>query len=306
MITEVSRCQSETAKESMIANNNEEYEFMALGPRPCDVCKGLDGQIFRVRDMEPGRNAPPMHPYCHCGTAPHWDEEKYQRWLDSGAARDGVAFGEFEANDQERERSYGYIQDDGKREAGHVNLDLVNTAEYHKRYSNLSRHKAVNESLYSEAMEILGNRNNTEFEEIVAIDSRTGARLAKNVDAVQAGVKHACGFSGTELEILSAVEGTFETLHNHPSSSIPSRDDIVKLFQREKQSASNVCGHNGNVFRLEKLKNVMGVEELAKMFYSDCKEKYLHLGIDAVERKCSMNLIETLERMNALKYTERS
>ncbi len=83
MVTEVRRCQTEATKESMIANRNEMYEFMAVGPHPCDVCQELNGKKFRVADMQPGVNAPPMHPYCHCATAPVWDEAKYQRWLES-------------------------------------------------------------------------------------------------------------------------------------------------------------------------------------------------------------------------------
>ena len=38
-----------------------------------------------------------MHPRCECTTAPYWDEDKFQAWLDSGAAADGVPWEEFEA-----------------------------------------------------------------------------------------------------------------------------------------------------------------------------------------------------------------
>lgn len=46
------------------------------------VCKALDGKHFKVEDMEVGVNAPPMHPRCHCTTAPYWDQEAFDRWLD--------------------------------------------------------------------------------------------------------------------------------------------------------------------------------------------------------------------------------
>ena len=51
--------------------------FLAFG----DACKKLNGKIFKVKDMMPGKNAPPMHPRCHCCTAPHWDEAKFQAYL---------------------------------------------------------------------------------------------------------------------------------------------------------------------------------------------------------------------------------
>ena len=70
MSTEFRRVQTDAAKASYEANGNEEYEFMAVGPRPCPICQDLNGQIFKVSEMMPGRNAPPMHPRCHCCTSP--------------------------------------------------------------------------------------------------------------------------------------------------------------------------------------------------------------------------------------------
>ncbi len=82
MITELCRVQTEAAKQSYGRNGNEQYEYLATGPRPCEICRALDGKVFAVADMVPGENAPPMHPRCHCSTAPHWDEDAYQGWLD--------------------------------------------------------------------------------------------------------------------------------------------------------------------------------------------------------------------------------
>lgn len=82
MSTELRRVQTEAAKQSYEANGNDEYEFMTTNAQgPCDVCKKLNGKIFKVEDMLPGKNAPPMHPRCHCCTAPHWDEAKFQAYL---------------------------------------------------------------------------------------------------------------------------------------------------------------------------------------------------------------------------------
>lgn len=83
MTTELRRVQTGAAKRSYEENGNEEYEFLtanAMGP--CEECQKLDGKVFKVKDMMPGENAPPMHPRCHCCTAPHWDEEEYKAWLD--------------------------------------------------------------------------------------------------------------------------------------------------------------------------------------------------------------------------------
>lgn len=101
MVTEMARCQTEAAKLSMEVNGNEYYMVLtanAMGP--CGECSDLEDQTTRdpipVKDMEPGVNAPPLHPSCHCATAPWWDEGKYQEWLDSGDARRGVDYSNYE------------------------------------------------------------------------------------------------------------------------------------------------------------------------------------------------------------------
>lgn len=74
-VTEVARVQSEAQKISMIENGFDEYEYIAE-PTACPICAKLDGNIYKVAEMEPGKNCAPMHPHCHCSTAPHMDREK--------------------------------------------------------------------------------------------------------------------------------------------------------------------------------------------------------------------------------------
>lgn len=84
MTTELRRVQTEAAKQSYETNGNTEYRFLAINPMgACDKCKAIDGKIFKVKDMMPGTNAPPMHPRCHCATAPYWDEEMFEAWLEA-------------------------------------------------------------------------------------------------------------------------------------------------------------------------------------------------------------------------------
>ncbi len=35
------------------------------------ICHSLNGKVFKVKDMIPGVNAPPMHPWCRSNTVPH-------------------------------------------------------------------------------------------------------------------------------------------------------------------------------------------------------------------------------------------
>ncbi len=52
------------------------YDFVAvLDLRTSEICRSLDGQTFRVEDMEPGKNCNPMHPFCRSTTTIHLDDE---------------------------------------------------------------------------------------------------------------------------------------------------------------------------------------------------------------------------------------
>lgn len=72
LITEVARVQTEAQKISYqkIGDEDAEYEFIALmDNRTTKTCKHLNGKKFKVKDMKPGINAPPMHPFCRSSTA---------------------------------------------------------------------------------------------------------------------------------------------------------------------------------------------------------------------------------------------
>lgn len=86
MRTELARVQTEAQKQSFIRNGFDMYEFIcnhhASKHNTCPICLGLDGKHFKVEDMMPGENAPPMHPNCRCSTAAWEDDAEYEAWLD--------------------------------------------------------------------------------------------------------------------------------------------------------------------------------------------------------------------------------
>lgn len=80
-ITEGARVATEAQRQSYIDNDYDEYEYIAE-PSACDLCKPLDGKIFKVKDMQPGLNAAPTHPHCRCSTAAHYSEDdEYERLI---------------------------------------------------------------------------------------------------------------------------------------------------------------------------------------------------------------------------------
>ena len=81
MRTELARVQTEAQRQSFLANGFEEYTFHA-NRGCCSACADLDGKHFKIKDMMPGENAPPMHPNCRCSVSAYEDDTEYEAWLD--------------------------------------------------------------------------------------------------------------------------------------------------------------------------------------------------------------------------------
>lgn len=84
MRTELARVQTEAQKESFVRNGFDMYTFHVNGGC-CPICEGIakkNGGHYKVKDMMPGTNAPPMHPHCRCSTSAYEDSEEYEAWLD--------------------------------------------------------------------------------------------------------------------------------------------------------------------------------------------------------------------------------
>lgn len=98
MTTEMCRLQTAVQKESFERNGFTEYRFITAGDgHVCPVCEDLHGQHFKVSEMQPGDNAPPMHPSCRCSTAAWMDGDKYKRWIEALANGEDVRWDEFES-----------------------------------------------------------------------------------------------------------------------------------------------------------------------------------------------------------------
>lgn len=138
MRTELRRVQTEAALQSMTDNGVTEYKYLvANGVNPCDECLALDGQVFKLSDMNVGENAPPIHPACHCASAPYVDEAKWQRWLD-GPAQAGVPWNEFNPDISDQTKllqKYGSLE----------NMMFNGSNEDLKRWSELSKQTGLGE-----------------------------------------------------------------------------------------------------------------------------------------------------------------
>ncbi|MDW3910652.1 minor capsid protein [Staphylococcus saprophyticus] len=85
LLTETARVQTLATKQHMLENNGEDakYEYVAkMDSKTSPTCRSLNGKTFKVKDMTPGVNAPPMHPFCRSAIVPHvgdWRTEFFER-----------------------------------------------------------------------------------------------------------------------------------------------------------------------------------------------------------------------------------
>lgn len=245
MMTEMRRVRTEVAKQSYEQNGNTEYQFLALGGNPCNDCADLDGRVFPVKEMMPGTNAPPMHPRCLCSTAPYWDEAKFQEWLDSGAAADGVPWEEFEGEARgESEESRKVTQG----EYG-VNWPVVQSAEYRRALETIFEDPKVVDAIQTRAKWALSNRDGKSTEELYAIslsnsERREIARITNQNNPF--GVMRTQEFT-SKLNKADKMKESILLLHNHPRGMPPSISDI-NILMENKNIAGITIGHDGSIY----------------------------------------------------------
>ena len=67
--TETAHFMAEGQLEAYKEAGIEKYQFVAaLSERTCDMCGGLDGEIFSISEARAGDNYPPIHANCRCTT----------------------------------------------------------------------------------------------------------------------------------------------------------------------------------------------------------------------------------------------
>ena len=56
----------------------EKYQILAtLDSRTSDICREMDGEIFKIKEKEVGINYPPFHPNCRTTTIPYFEPDEF-------------------------------------------------------------------------------------------------------------------------------------------------------------------------------------------------------------------------------------
>lgn len=273
MITESARIQTEAQKQSLERNGFEYYEYIACGKNDvCGICKGLDGKHFKVKDMMPGVNAPPMHPFCHCSTAAWEDSEEYEEWLeflDKGGTT--VEWEKLKKSKEKEESKPKYKYKDTI-----INKSMIGSAKYRRKFSDITGDSKISRILWENALDMLEHRNGTKYEDLAFIDSRTGnAEINKSFDKENTALPN----KNMKKLLENADLYSVIAIHNHPGSSAPSLPDIMACIDRKYKYGLIAC-HDGKIYKYsvdeEKFNIPMAVaalDRVAKKGYTEATRK---------------------------------
>lgn len=244
--TELTRARIQVQAESYKAEDIEKYEYIACGLKDCcPACKALDGKIFKVKDMEFGENAPPLHPNCHCATAPYSDRGVYEKWLD------GLANGEHDLRfDEWKEQFYAinkvssklgdrkvYITEQAIDKVKQVEfeglLDSVGLQELHRELLR----KSMGDNDSNEVLTIV-NVNDYNLK-VITFGSERSVMPSKNIEALTMMQK-------------SKYQSVY-WLHNHGFTNEFSYNDLG-CFYDERIKALTIVTNKGKIAVINKTK----------------------------------------------------
>lgn len=275
--TELTRVRIQAQAESYEANGIDEYEYVACGLRDvCPICKVLDKQIFKLKDMEIGENAPPRHPNCHCSTAPHSDRKVYEKWLN------GLANGEHSLRFDEWKEQASFkesgLRTKDKGNYG-VKWNVIKGKNYTRRFDALSDNPKANQLAATRARNMLKHRDGRNTEELYAI-SLTSAKDVSNIldQHNPFGVTRTEKFN-KDMERAEKANNIVLLMHNHPNGYTPSIDDLNELLNHTNAVGLTV-GHNGTLFFYSKPKARLTESDLTVVLmkckgYNSLEERYI-------------------------------
>lgn len=262
--TELTRVRIQAQAESYEANGIDEYEYVACGLKDvCPICKVLDKQIFKLKDMEIGENAPPRHSNCHCALAPYSDRKVYEQWLD------GLANGDHDLRfDEWKEQFYAINKVSSKLGDRKVNiteqaLDKVRQVEFEGLLDSVGLQELHREIL-RKSMEDNDNNEvltivdvNDYNQKVITFGSERSVTPSKNIEAL------------TMME-KSKYQSVY-WLHNHGFTNEFSYNDLG-CFYDERIKALTIVTNKGKIAVINKTKKY-NVQKFRDIILEE-REKY--------------------------------
>lgn len=225
----------------------EEYEIVAtLDSHTSDICRSLDGKVFKMSDYKPGVTAPPFHVYCRSTAAPHFkdnfdaggraargadgktyyvpDDVTYSEWKRAFVDGDKSGFAEVQKNHFSRTEKRGTIKPKEQSEAAKFIEQACTTENVeHRAVQALPKQLTSDEiierlaggdmtqgSCSSLAFAYIGNKNGLDVLDFRDGGSRRVFSMNKNIMKML----ELPGVEGSITKVKKEVQGTIDVLKN--------------------------------------------------------------------------------------------
>jgi SPP1 gp7 family putative phage head morphogenesis protein len=225
----------------------EEYEIVAtLDSHTSDICRSLDGRVFKMSDYKPGVTAPPFHVYCRSTTAPHFkenfdageraargvdrktyyvpDDVTYSEWKKAFVDGDKSGFAEVQKNHFSRTEKRSTIKPKEQSEAAKFIEQACTTENVeHRAVQALPKQLTSDEiierlaggdmtqgSCSSLAFAYIGNKNGLDVLDFRDGGSRRVFSMNKNIMKML----ELPGVEGSITKVKKEVQGTIDVLKN--------------------------------------------------------------------------------------------
>lgn len=225
----------------------EEYEIVAtLDSHTSDICRSLDGKVFKMSDYKPGVTAPPFHVYCRSTTAPYFkdnfdageraargadgetyyvpDDVTYSEWKRAFVDGDKSGFAEVQKNHFSRTEKRGTIKPKEQSEAAKFIEQACTTENVeHRAVQALPKQLTSDEiierlaggdmtqgSCSSLAFAYIGNKNGLDVLDFRDGGSRRVFSMNKNIMKML----ELPGVEGSITKVKKEVQGTIDVLKN--------------------------------------------------------------------------------------------
>lgn len=225
----------------------EEYEIVAtLDSHTSDICRSLDGKVFKMSDYKPGATAPPFHVYCRSTTAPHFkdnfdageraargadgktyyvpDDVTYSEWKKAFVDGDKSGFAEVQKKHFSRTEKRGTIKPKEQSEAAKFIEQACTTENVeHRAVQALPKQLTSDEiierlaggdmtqgSCSSLAFAYIGNKNGLDVLDFRDGGSRRVFSMNKNIMKML----ELPGVEGSITKVKKEVQGTIDVLKN--------------------------------------------------------------------------------------------
>jgi len=220
----------------------EKYEFSAtLDSRTSQICSELHGNIFEIKNIAVGLNYPPMHPRCRSTTVPIIDYESLAK--------------------QAQDETGGKDNNDNESLTNDENKSIT------KEKDN-----------FEEAIaKVLEHGNKTGTEALMWLDLN-----GNEIVPFATGDKNSVSIPRETMLFLSKqAKSSVISLHNHPSSSSFSPEDMNVACILSSVKEMRVVGHDGTRYYLEigdgQRKSLKEIRKTYESMIYDFKDEYREL-----------------------------